>query len=701
MSKILVLSEKPEVGREYASALNCRDKKPGYIEGENYIITWAFGNLFTLKEPEDYNPEYKKWAFDVLPIIPEKFSIKLQNNDGVKKQFKVIKDLINRPDVSEILNGGDAGREGELIQRYILLAAGNKKPVKRIWLSSFTDKDIKDAFKNPKPSEEYDSIFKSAQARNELDWVFGLNLSRAYTTKFSEGVTISIGRCQTAVLNLIVERDLKIDKFIPEPYYELKSNFDVGYEGKYIKENSSKIDKKEEALKIKNSVEGKDGFIKEIKKEIKKKPHPQLNNLTSLQKIMNRKYGYTAQQVLDIMQNLYEKRKIASYPRTAAKVISESMVCELPTLLKNLCFGKFKEAAEYALNLEKLPVTKRLADDKGVTDHTAIIPTNNENIHSIYDQLSQEEINVFDEIAFSLLAVFQGDYKYESTSIITDINNNEFITKGIKVIEKGWKVLRQIDDNDNQEDDNELVLPDLKEGQNVTAIKVELIDKKTTPPPRYTEALILNDMENPSKLIGEDALKAAIKGHGIGTEATRAKIIETLFTRGYIERIKKEIHSTKLGRELIKIIDDEKIKSPELTAAWEEKLELIAQGKLRKDQFMEETINFVKEEIERLKNCNIETKLVKEQQTFGVCPICKHGTIKLSSKGWYCSDYKQGCKFFINKEIAGKTISETQAKKLISKGKTDIIKGFKGKTKQFDAYLVLKDQNIVFEFKKN
>lgn len=701
--KKLLIAEKPSVAMDYAAALNVKTKKDGYLENDGFIITWAFGHLFGLQEPEDYDEKYKEWKLDLLPIIPQKFELKINDNPGVKKQYKTISELIKRADVESIVIGTDAGREGELIGRYILINSKTDKPVYRLWLNSLTENDIKKGLDNLQPIKGYDNIFFSAQARAECDWLLGINFSRAYKCKYGgKGVKVSIGRCKTPILALICKRDEEVANFKAENYWEVICEYEEGYKGLWFSKEVNRFDKKEEAERIASSIQGKEGKVKEIKKEKKKNSHPMLYNLTNLQRALNRKYGYTAQEVLDTMQTLYEKHKILSYPRTSSRHITENMAEELPEIIEHMNFGGFKPYTEYILSLDKLPMTKRIADDRMVSDHTAIIPVNNKNIENIYNNLSEKEKNVFDEVVLVLLAAFYGDYEYESTSVITEVNDNTFISKGITVIRDGWKSVYK-EKEESEEEENIESLPKLKEGQPVHVQNAAIAEKKTKPPQRYTENLLLQVMENPSGLIEEDYLKKAIKGHGIGTDATRASFIEDLIKRDYVKRNKKNIIATELGKSIINMVNIEQLKSPDLTAEWEYNLEKIAAGEISKNQFMKERLSFVIDGINLIKNDNSGIKISKDENVMdsiilGQCPKCKEGDIVENKVGYGCTKYKDGCNFFVNKEICKKKISEAQVRKLVKSGQTDIIKGFKSKQqKEFNAALKL-DENYKVKF---
>lgn len=679
----LVMAEKPSAANDYAKALGCKEKKDGYIEGNNYIVTWAYGHLFSLEEPGEYNEKFKKWELEDLPIIPEKFNIKLINGAG--KQFKIIKNLINRPDVDMIINGGDPGREGELIQRYILMAAGNKKPVKRLWINTLTESEIKKAFENLKSSEQYDSLYYAATARNEIDWLIGMNYTRAYTLKKGKGVVLSIGRCQTPMLNMIAQRDDEIKKFVSVPYYEIEAQFN-DYKGKYINNETSRIDTKQEAEEIKKFISDKTGTIIKLETESKNTPPPQLYNLTNLQKIMNKKYGFSAQKTLDIAQELYEKHKILSYPRTSSRYLSTGLVSEFPNRLNILSFGDFKSFVD-KLDKDNLKVTKRFVDDSKLSDHYALIPTDNQDIGKIYKELDEDEKHEFDEVVLSFIVCFYPDYEYESTTIITNIEKYDFKTTGKKEIQKGWKEIYQNADQDSEEEQN-ISNVNVMKGKKENVLGTEIKNKKTEPPKKFTEATLLTQLEK----------------YGIGTEATRAGIIETLIKREFIirqsENKKQHLVSTQLGKDLLNTIETKELKSVELTSELEKKLEGIAEGKVKKSEVINEMVNTLKSNVKAVLESKGE-QIGIHRQVLGQCPFCHEGQITENKSGYGCSKYKENnCNFFIRKEIQGKKIAPEQVKKLVQTGKTDIIQGFKTKNgeKTFDAALIIEDKAIKFKF---
>lgn len=679
MGKILVLAEKPSAGRDYAQVLGAKAKKDGYLEGDKYIVSWAIGHLISLKNPDEYKDEWKKWNIATLPIIPEKFETVVSKN--TKKQFEILKKLINRPDVDMIINGGDAGREGELIQRYILQMAGNKKPVKRLWVSSLTRDAIEEGFRNLKESKEFDTLYAAAKLRAYSDWLIGMNYTRGITVKYGTGKNVlSIGRCQTPILKLIVERDDEIENFKKIPYYEVESFFEDKFSGKNSeKETIVRFDDKKKAQALVSKLQGKTGVIKEVRVEKKKAPAPLLHNLTSLGQVTNKKYGYSAQETLEILQGLYEKHKIVTYPRASAKVISESVFNEMKKNISYLSFGPFADPMKQM----KIIKNKRYVNDTKIEDHHAIIPDfKNSSMSAVYSHLNSKEKNVFDIIANSLIAAFLPPYEYKSIVVLTDVEGHEFISKGKEVVNLGWKILTT--DNDKDDEDENTVSSSLVKGSSYKVSKLDLLEKETKPRQRYTEALLLSDMER----------------YGIGTEATRAGLIETLKKRTYIETKGKTLLSTSRGRELIKILPIDDIQNIEYTSILEKELSDVADGKADPRKILKKLKTEIEKNVEEIKKG--EGKMTQENNGTGrdKCPICKIGDVIKGKDNYFCSNYKEGCKFQI-REILGKKLTEAQVKKLVTTGKTGIIKGFVSNRtgKSFDAALVLgEDGNLNFEF---
>ncbi len=598
--KSLVITEKYSVAKDFAEALKAVRVEDSF-ESDEYVIVWAMGHLFNLMNPEDYNEKYKKWSLKDLPIVPDKFRIKLTN----KKAFEPIKQQLKRSTIDKVLVATDAGREGELIGRYILIGADNRKPVYRIWLNAMTKQDILQGLEAAKPIDGYNNLYLSAAARAECDWLLGINFTRAYSVRYGQGTPLTTGRCQTPILALIVQRDEEIEAFVPERYWEVDCSFKSGilgtrkYTGKWFNKHdgSTRIKSLSAAEEVCKRVKGQSGKVVKGQKELKKVSPALLFNQTNLQREANKKYGFSAQKTLDIAQKLYEQHKILSYPRTATRYIASSMKEQIVELLKLLNFDKFKEPIEAILRLPELDHS-RIVNDSEVKEHTAIIPTLNTDLKRIYNTLEQDEKKIFDIVALNLIANYYDDYTYNSISIQTQVKQDMFITKGIEILNMGWRaVYSGSDDVENDESS----VADIKEGTAVKADKPNINEVITEPPARYNEGSLLAVMENPAKLLSEQYLKEAIKGHGIGTDATRAGIIEILVQRKYIVRKGKELISTDTGRGLINLIDIPMLKSASLTAQWEQQLEAIAEGEGKKEKFIKSVEAMVAEGVRQIR----------------------------------------------------------------------------------------------------
>lgn len=686
MGKILVIAEKPSAGADMAKVLECNIKKDGYIEGENYVVTWALGHLIGLKYPEEHNKDLKEWKLETLPMI---FDIKdsLKILPSTSKQFNVIKELLNREDIESIINAGDAGREGYLIQEWIYRMARNHKPKKVLWAASLTEEALKNSFANLKDPEEFDKLLLEAEARAEGDYLLGINYSRALTLTKSSGVILSYGRCQTPVLNLIVTRDREIENFVPVPFSNIKAKFDFNglkYTGTLIDEQKNSLRlSKGVADSLSQQIKEKKATIKSYQIEEKRRKSPLLFDLTTLQKTMNSQYGYSAKETLEIAQKLYETHKVLSYPRTDSRYLTKDVFNEIEEHIKSCNFGEYKD---FVTEVMKSPLEqdKHYINDLKVVDHHALIPTINNNIEKIYQGLSEKEKNVFDAVVWSLLAIFLPEYVYDKTTIITEVEKYLFYTSGITVKELGFKTVCQFKSEETKEELEE-TLPSLSEGADGKIEKIERKDYMTKPPSHYTASSILTAMEK----------------YNIGTPATRAEILEKLQNekRPYIVLEKKNYISTQLGRNLVDVVP-EQLKSVELTAQFEEKLRKIKEGELKKEEFLQEVFKELEKNIAEFKLEPIQNKIGQERKSLGNCPLCKKGHIVNYPKGYSCDCYKEGCKFTIWKTIAGKSISETSAIQLLTKGKTELLKGFTAKSgKKFDARLAIKeDYSIGFEF---
>ncbi len=590
MGFTLVLAEKPSVARDLAKVLNCGQNANGYIMGKKYIVTWALGHLVTLADPEAYGNKYKTWNLEDLPMVPNKMELVVIKQTA--KQYGVVRGLLNRADVDELVIATDSGREGELVARWIKMKAGFKKPIKRLWISSQTDKAIKEGFAKLRPSKEYDNLYYSAQSRAEADWLVGLNVTRALTCKYN--AQLSAGRVQTPTLAMIVEREEEIRKFRPKDYWTISAQFNgFSVQWQDSRTNQTRTFNKEEADGIVAKITGQMGEVVEVKKETKKELPPLAYDLTELQRDANKKFSYSAKQTLNIMQRLYESHKLVTYPRTDSRYITDDIVPTLNERLKSIAVGPYAKLVQGVMR-NKPSVTKRFVDNGKVTDHHAIIPT--EQFVDL-SSLNSEERNVYDLIVKRFIAVLSQPFEYEQTTVKLNIAGESFYAKGKIVRSSGWKTVYDGFgklDEDSDEDDNDQSLPDIQKGHKAKVIATKAINGKTKPPARYTEATLLSAMEHPGKFVDNKALKEALEStSGLGTPATRADIIEKLFNTFYIERKGKEIYPTSKGTQLISLVPAD-LKSPELTAKWEQQLSLISKGKVNSNAFVGEMKNYAK-----------------------------------------------------------------------------------------------------------
>ncbi|MCF8011138.1 MAG: DNA topoisomerase III [Clostridiales bacterium] len=693
--KSLVLAEKPSVARDLAGVLGKFQNKDGYLENSEYIVTWAIGHLVELAGPEDYDKTLKSWRLDTLPVLPDKF--RLKPNPNTIKQFKIVKELVNRSDIDQLICATDAGREGELIFRYIYHLSGSQKPFKRLWLSETTPEAVKKGFENLYPGSKFDRLADAAKVRSQADWLVGINATRAFTVKHN--ALLSIGRVQTPTLGLIVNREREIRNFIPSPYWELIANFDKGdgqfYLGKWFHGDQSRFTELEKAEQVKQKVTGQAAAVAEVKeKEVKEQP-PLLFNLNDLQKEANKKYGLSADKTLKIAQDLYETKKLITYPRTDSRHITQALA---GTLKKRL--DALSAVDKYIPYIEKASSAavpgKRYVNDAKVSDHTALLPTETKpNINNLADN----EKKVYDLVARRFMAIFFPAARYKQTRVITEASGETFITTGRVELARGWKsVYEQLSDKKDSADEEETAsLPPLEQDEKVDCNETEVKEKQTQAPKRYTEAGLLAVMEGAGKLLDNEELKDAMKGSGMGTPATRAAIIERLIKVGYIERKKKSLVPTEKGEALIDLVP-EFIKSPEITGKWEKFLADIEEGNAKPGEFMNGIIILTRDIVNRVSMQEVSNVAQQQKEILGKCPLCGCDVIE-NKKGYGCSGYKNGCKFIIWKEIAGKKITCSQAKKLLEKGKTGIIKGFKSrKGNKFDAALILKDDKVEFQF---
>lgn len=683
MTKTLIITEKPSVAMDIAKVLPENfNRQDGYLEGDTKIISWAVGHLIELAMPQDYNAKYEKWDIEDLPIIPEQFILKPKS--ATVKQLNILKNLLQRTDITNIINACDAGREGELIFRYIMQYTNCTKPHQRLWLSETTDKAVRNAFNNLKGSSEVENLSKAAIARSQADWLVGLNATRAYTTK--NFTKLSVGRVQTPTLAILVNRELEIENFKPTTYFEIEADF--GYKAKWFKNNLDRFSIKAEAEAVfKKFLKNDKGIITKVEeKELRENP-PMLYNLNDLQKDANKILGLTANQTLEVAQNMYEN-KLITYPRTDCRHLSTALADTMGDRLNALKNTELAEFIEQAT--EDIRGKKRYVDDSKITDHTAIIITDNK---VDLNSLSENEKQVYLLVARRTLAIFFPNSVTKKVEIITSCQNETFLTKGSVILMQGWRRLIK----DEEKDDN--ILPNVQEGQEVILDDISLLEKETSPPKRFTEGDLLSAMENVSKRIQDEELKEVMTGKGLGTPATRAGMIERLINVGYVERKKKLLVPTEKGKYLISIVSEE-MANPETTAEWEYTLLEIEKGNYSDKEFLNNIKQFTLDIVNEVKNMEIKKDFKKDIISIGNCPLCNRPVIE-NKKGYGCSGYKEGCKFVVWKEVAGKKVSEAQAVKLIKDGKTGLIKGFKSKKgNDFDAHLKYDKQEnkIVFEF---
>ena len=604
MAKILVLAEKPSVGRDIARVLGCKNEKNGYIEGNKYIVTWALGHLVTLADPETYDKKYKSWDMSDLPILPKDLKTVVIKKSA--KQFNTVKAQLNRNDVNEVVIATDAGREGELVARWIIEKAHIKKPIKRLWISSSTDKAIKEGFTKLKDAKEYNNLYYSAIARAEADWIVGINATRALTTKYN--ASLSCGRVQTPTLTMILKREDEIRNFKPKDYYTLDILTEKG--GNYLKlswhdkNNSTSTFNKEKIENIKKKVLNKDLKIVDVKKSNKKKYAPSLYDLTELQRDANKMFGYSAKETLSIMQKLYEHHKVLTYPRTDSRYLTDDIVDTLKDRIKAVNTSEYSKVCMKLLKT-KIKPNKSFVDNSKVTDHHAIIPTEE---RVFLGDLSDKERKIYDLVVKRFLSVLCPPFEYEQTTIKGSCEGETFTAKGNKIIKLGWRENYTVDDNETYDG---IIDINVDEVLKVESVKIE--NKKTNPPSYLNEATLLTEMEK----------------HNLGTVATRADIIEKLFNSFFVEMKNKEIHITSKGRQLLDLAPKD-LKSPELTAKWEKTLNDISKGKSKKNEFLNEMKNYSKTIVKEIKNS--ENKFKHDNLTRNKCPECGKFMLEVNGK---------------------------------------------------------------------
>ena len=676
---IVCIAEKPSVAKEIADILGARSRHEGYLEGNGYQVTWTFGHLCTLKEPHEYTPNWKSWSLGSLPMIPPRFGIKLIADTGIEKQFKIIQQLMEKAD--EIINCGDAGQEGELIQRWVMQKAGAKCPVKRLWISSLTEESIREGFNNLIDQSEKQPLYEAGLSRAIGDWLLGMNATRLYTLKYGQNrQVLSIGRVQTPTLALIVNRQLEIENFKPEPYWELKTV----YRETTFSATKGKFTSKEEGMEFLETVKTAPFTVTDVSAKKGSEAPPRLFDLTSLQVECNKKFGYSADDTLRLIQSLYEK-KITTYPRVDTTFLSDDLYPKCPNILKGL-----RDYATLTAPLEgkKLTKSKKVFDSSKVTDHHAIIPT------GVYPQnLTDMEKRVFDLVARRFIAAFYPDCRFSTTTVLGEVEKIEFKVTGKQITDPGWRVIFSQPSADEKQDDEECTLPLFTVGESGPH-QPDLNEKWTQPPKPYTEATLLRAMETAGKLVDNDELRDALKENGIGRPSTRAAIIETLFKRRYIRKERKNLIATPTGVELIQIIHEDLLKSAELTGIWEKKLREIERRNYEAKTFLEELKQMVSEIVYKVLSDNTNRRITIEVQPDAAkdiekkaaqkkarkastpkkpkaetnsasgqkkissqpekknpegmpCPLCGKGVIIRGRTAFGCSEWKNGCTYRI------------------------------------------------------
>ncbi len=725
MAKTLVIAEKPSVARDLATVLGQFQKRRGYLENQQYLITWAVGHLVGLAEPEDYDQVYRRWAIKTLPIIPESFQLKVL--PGGAEQYAIVAALLNRLDTGQVINACDAGREGELIFRYIYQQSRVAKPVQRLWISSLTPDAIREGFQKLQPAGHYDRLAQAARCRSESDWLIGINATRVFTVK--NRLLLTIGRVQTPTLALLVRREEEIQSFIPEGYWEVWANFGV-YRGKWFKAKEERLISQAAAAEISTTVSGGTGLVTSVDKQVKRELPPHLFDLNELQREANKKFGFSAAKTLKIAQSLYENRKLLTYPRTDSRFLPEEYRSRARQTLDRLAAGGY--GAEAALAAGRLGAPgKRVFNNAGVSDHHALVPTP---VTPQPGKLTADEQKIFDLVVKRFLAAFYPAAVYEETKIITTVNGHTFKTTGKTWLEPGWRQVYGMDAK--RDEDAEGTLPPINTGEQYPVQEVEIKEKTTQPPARYTDASLLKIMEK---------LK-------LGTPATRAAIIERLAEVGFIIRQKKSLQPTPKGIELVRLAPDD-LRSPELTAEWEKKLAKVEKGLMEQTAFMSEIRDFtIRITMEALQQARTDfawpagsgqppklpeavkgrqpqsgqkapdssvstgpavqpdksgassgpvpdnTPEVQDNSDYGVCPLCG-APVRENSRAYFCARWQESCPLTVWKEVAGKKLTLGQVQMLLQKGQTSLLKGFKSKKgKIFAARLKLDKGKVVFDF---
>ncbi|CAM2006776.1 type IA DNA topoisomerase [Acanthopleuribacter pedis] len=725
----VVLAEKPSVARDIARNLGAGRRGDGYLSGNGWVVTWALGHLVQFSEPNDYHQRWAgRWSFDQLPMVPEKWVLKDQ--ERTKKQLAVVQKLFNDAATEEIICATDAGREGENIFRLIYEYTGCTKPFRRLWISSLTDEAIREGFEKLQPGADFDDLAHAALARTKADWLVGMNMTRAYTVH--NGMLCTIGRVQTPTLAMIVRRDWEIENFEKAFYYELVADMQPGFKAKFWHpEDKYRIDTKVRAERLLQQLKPHDtATVTKFEKKKKRKRPPQLYDLITLQKEANKRFGFTAKQVLTYAQELYEKFKLITYPRTESRHISEDMAPMLPRILKAL---EHPHASAALARLQGgFKLSKHYMDKTKLTDHHGILPTDRRPPNGLSGPLAL----IYNLVATRFVAIFLPDQVLEETTVTLDIGGETFLARGTIELEQGWRVVEpprksksdeaKDKDKSKDDDDGKQAIPTFKKGDTVGVAGLAVQEKETSPPKPFNDATLLNAMKYAGRDIDDDALAEAMKDSGLGTPATRAEMIEKLIRSKFVERKKKNIHALPKGKALIGMVLDP-LRSPELTGEWERRLKEIENGRLDHRAYMTSIENFIREMIpavrqtralrardfgeDRRTRQNQHAKPVQQASgagpaagprdeppkgmaNFGSCPRCRRGWIVEGNKAFGCTRYRGGCRLLIPKEIAGKTLTKKQITTLVEKGQSNLIKGFKdNEGKTLNGRLTLDPQN--------
>ena len=689
--KSLVIAEKPSVARDIARVLGANQKNGGILEGKNYVVTWALGHLVTLADPEEYDRKYEKWEMATLPMLPKEMKLVVIRQTG--RQFSVVKTQLFRKDIGEIIIATDAGREGELVARWILEKAGSHKPIKRLWISSVTDKAIKEGFANLKDGHDYDNLYRAAVARAEADWLVGMNGTRALTCKYN--AQLSCGRVQTPTLAMIAKREEEIRKFVPKEYYGISlETQDVKWTWRDEKTKSFRTFSRERAEQIKGRLENAALEITSVEKKAKKTMAPGLYDLTTLQREANLKYGFSAKETLNIMQRLYENHKVLTYPRTDSRYIGKDIVPTIKERLKACGIGPYRKLAGALMN-KPVQVNGSFVDDKKVSDHHAIIPT--EQFVQL-DHMTNEERKIYDMVVRRFLAVLYPASQYEQVTMEAKVAGETFAASGKVIKSLGWKEVYEDgadDDLEDEADDEKKLkdqrLPEMKTGTRLKILKTSLNTGKTKPPARFTEATLLAAMENPVKFMetrDKEAAKTLGETGGLGTVATRADIIEILFHSFMMEKKGNEIHITSKAKQLLELVPED-LKKPELTADWEMKLSQIAKGRIRQGDFLHQIRDYTCEIVDEIKTG--EGTFRHDNLTNKVCPQCGKKLLAVNgknSKMLVCQDRECGYRETISRTTNARCPKCHKRMEMYVKGKEEIFVcqcGYKEKLSAFQA----------------